>query len=142
MIFRSVEKTEIIGKSIKETLEELYRQKMVDSQSILIEANEIGDVRMAKYKLLNQKNPEIQREEVIRGDLSSIMMNLLNRREATERGITIDAEERGDINTTVQQLFSQDMGVNVEKEEIVRGDIQEAINNLLRKEGSCSLAYV
>ncbi|XP_036425849.1 xin actin-binding repeat-containing protein 2 isoform X2 [Colossoma macropomum] len=132
----SVEKTEIIGKSIKETLEELYSQKMVDSQGILIEANEIGDVRMAKYKLLNQKNPEIQREEVIRGDLNSIMMNLLNRRETTERGITIDAEERGNINTTVQQLFSQDRGVNVEKEEIIRGDIQEAINNLLKKEGS------
>ncbi|XP_037392400.1 xin actin-binding repeat-containing protein 2 isoform X2 [Pygocentrus nattereri] len=132
----SVEKTEIIGKSIKETLEELYSQKMVDSQGILLEANEIGDVRMAKYKLLNQKNPEIQREEVIRGDLNSIMMNLLNRRETTEKGITIDAEERGDISTTVQQLFSQERGVNVEKEEIVRGDIQEAINNLLKKEGS------
>ncbi|KAI4880265.1 hypothetical protein NFI96_008823 [Prochilodus magdalenae] len=132
----NVEKTEIIGKSIKETLEELYSQKMVDSQGILIEANEIGDVRMAKYNLLNQKNPEIQREEVIRGDLSSIMMNLLNRRETKERGITIDVEERGNINTTVQQLFSQDRGVNVDKEEIIRGDIQEAINNLLKKEGS------
>ncbi|XP_076871734.1 uncharacterized protein xirp2a isoform X2 [Brachyhypopomus gauderio] len=132
----NVEKTEIIGKSIKETLEELYSQKMVDSQGILIEANEIGDIRMAKYKLLNQKTPEIQREEVIRGDLNNIMMNLLNRRETTERGITIDAEERGNINTTVQQLFSQEKDVNVEKEEIIRGDIQEAINNLLQKEGS------
>nr|XP_046238424.1 xin actin-binding repeat-containing protein 2 [Scatophagus argus] len=131
-----MEKKEIIGKSINETLEELYCQKMVDSQGILIEADEIGDVRMAKYKLMNQEAPQIQKEEIIRGDLSNIMMNLLNRRETTERGITIDQEERGDINTTVKQLFNQDRGINVEKEEIIRGDIQDAINNLLRNEGS------
>ncbi|GLD64805.1 xin actin-binding repeat-containing protein 2-like isoform X1, partial [Lates japonicus] len=132
----SLEKTEIIGKSIKETLEELYSQKMVDSQGILIEADEIGDVRMAKYKLMNQDTPQIQKEEIIRGDLSNIMMNLLNRRETTERGITIDKEERGNINTTVKQLFNQEKGISVEKEEIIRGDIQEAINNLLKNEGS------
>ncbi|CAJ1087612.1 xin actin-binding repeat-containing protein 2 [Xyrichtys novacula] len=130
------EKTEIIGKSIKETLEELYCQKMVESQGILIETDEIGDVRMAKYKLMSQEAPQIQKEEIIRGDLNNIMMNLLNRREATERGITIDEEERGNINTTVKQLFSQEKEINVEKEEIIRGDIQEAINNLLKSEGS------
>ncbi|XP_070711552.1 xin actin-binding repeat-containing protein 2 [Pempheris klunzingeri] len=132
----TVEKKEILGKSIKETLEELYCQKMVDSQGILIEADEIGDVRMAKYKLMSQEAPQIQKEEIIRGDLSNIMMNLLNRRETTERGITIDKEERGNINTTVKQLFNQEQGINVEKEEIIRGDIQEAINNLLKNEGS------
>lgn len=131
-----MEKTEILGKSIKETLEELYCQKMVDSQGILIETDEIGDVRMAKYKLMSQEAPQIQKEEIIRGDLSNIMMNLLNRRETTEKGITIDEEERGNINTTVKQLFNQERGVNVEKEEIIRGDIQEAINSLLKNEGS------
>lgn len=131
-----MEKKEIIGKSIKETLEELYCQKMVDSQGILIEADEIGDVRMAKYKLLSQEAPQIQKEEIIRGDLSNIMMNLLNRRETTERGITIDKEERGNIDTTVKQLLNQERGINVEKEEIIRGDIQEAINSLLKNEGS------
>ncbi|XP_064166680.1 xin actin-binding repeat-containing protein 2-like isoform X1 [Anguilla rostrata] len=132
----SVERTEIVGKSIKETLEELYCQKMVNSQGILIEADEIGDVRMAKYRLMNQDAPEIQKEEVIRGDLNNIMVNLLNKRDTTEKGIIIDEEERGDINTTVKQLFNQEMGERVQKEEIIRGDIQEAINNLLKEEGS------
>ncbi|XP_043097200.1 xin actin-binding repeat-containing protein 2 isoform X2 [Puntigrus tetrazona] len=132
----SVERKEIVGKSIKTTLEELYTQKMVESQGILIEADEIGDVRMAKYKLLNQDTPEIQREEVIHGDLNNIMMNLLNRRETTERAITVDMEERGNINSTVQQLFNQNKSDNAEKETIIRGDIQEAINNLLKQEGS------
>ncbi|XP_036401819.1 xin actin-binding repeat-containing protein 2 isoform X1 [Megalops cyprinoides] len=132
----SLEKTEIIGKSIKETLEELYTQKMVESKGILIQADEIGDVRMAKFKLMNQDAPEIQREEILRGDLKNIMMNLLNRREKTERGIIIDAEERGNINTTVKQLFNQEVGLSMEKEEIIRGDIQEAINSLFKGEDS------
>ncbi|MBN3306234.1 XIRP2 protein, partial [Amia calva] len=131
-----VEKTEIYGKSIKDTLKELYTHKMVDSHGILLEADEIGDVRMAKYKLMNQETPEIQREEIIRGDLQKIMVNLLNKRNTTEKGIVIDDEERGNINTTVLQLLNQKTDINVEKEEIVKGDIQEAINNLLMEDGS------
>uniref|UniRef100_A0A3B3B9P7 Xin actin binding repeat containing 2b n=1 Tax=Oryzias melastigma TaxID=30732 RepID=A0A3B3B9P7_ORYME len=127
------EKTEIVGKSVKETLEELYSQKMVRSKGILIEADEIGDVRMAKYQLMNKRAPKIQREEVIRGDLQNIMMNLLNRQETTEQQIVIDSEEKGNISSTVEQLFRQERSSNVEKEEIMRGDIQEALHNLFNE---------
>ncbi|XP_036814748.1 xin actin-binding repeat-containing protein 2 isoform X4 [Oncorhynchus mykiss] len=132
----SVEKSEILGKSIKGTLEELYSQKIVNSKGVLIEADEIGDVRMAKYQLMNKDSPEIQREEIISGDLSNIMMNLLNRRERIERGVVVESEEKGNISTTVHQLFNQERGISVEKEEILRGDIQEAVNNLLKEGGS------
>ncbi|KAJ8012810.1 hypothetical protein DPEC_G00046730 [Dallia pectoralis] len=131
-----VEKHEILGKSVKGTLEELYSQKLVNSKGILIEADEIGDVRMAKYQLMNKDSPEIQREEIITGDLNNIMMNLLNRRETIQRGVIVESEEKGNISTTVQQLFNQESGVNIEKEDILRGDIQEAVNNLLKEEGS------
>uniref|UniRef100_A0A665UC79 Xin actin binding repeat containing 2b n=1 Tax=Echeneis naucrates TaxID=173247 RepID=A0A665UC79_ECHNA len=129
-------RTEILGKSVKGTLQELYSQKMVKSKGILIEADEIGDVRMAKYQLMNKQAPEIQREEVIRGDLHTIMMNLLNRQERNERQIVIDSEEKGNITSTVQQLFNQESDASTEKEEILRGDIQEAINNLFSGDAS------
>uniref|UniRef100_A0A3Q2NV14 Xin actin binding repeat containing 2 n=1 Tax=Fundulus heteroclitus TaxID=8078 RepID=A0A3Q2NV14_FUNHE len=131
-----VEKAEILGKSIKGTLEELYSQKMVNSKGILIEADEIGDVRMAKYQLMNKQTPEIQREEIIRGDLQTIMMNLLNRKENKQQQIVIDSEEKGNISSTVEQLLSQERESNVEKEEILHGDIREAINNLFCESGS------
>ncbi|CAL9690361.1 unnamed protein product [Knipowitschia caucasica] len=128
-----MEKTEIMGKSIKRTLTELYSQKMVRSKGILIEADEIGDVRMAKYQLMNQEAPEIQREDVIRGDLQTIMMNLLNQQKKNERQVVVDSEEMGNISSTVQQLFSQEKQSSVEKEEILRGDIREAINSLFQE---------
>lgn len=131
-----LEKTEILGKSIKGTLEELYSQQMVKSKGILIETDEIGDVRMAKYQLMNKQAPEIQREEVIRGDLQTIMMNLLNRQDKKEHQIVIDSEEKGNISSTVQQLFSQQTTSNIEKEEVLHGDVQEAIKNLLNENGS------
>ncbi|XP_073330139.1 uncharacterized protein xirp2b [Pagrus major] len=130
------EKTEILGKSVKGTLEELYSQKMVKSKGVLIEADEIGDVRMAKYQLMNKQAPEIQREEVIRGDLQTVMMNLLNRQERQERQVVIDSEEKGNITSTVHQLFNQERDSSVEREEILRGDIQEAINNLFNEDQS------
>ncbi|KAK7169520.1 hypothetical protein R3I93_005480 [Phoxinus phoxinus] len=132
----SLEKTEIIGKSVKATLDELYSQRMVDSKGIILEADEIGDVRMAKYNLMNKEAPQIQREEIIKGDLQNIMINLLNSQEKTERKVIINAEERGDISSTVQQLLQERSGTSVEKEEIIRGDIQEAINNLLKEEST------
>ncbi|MGH0129141.1 UNVERIFIED_CONTAM: hypothetical protein FKN15_025248 [Acipenser sinensis] len=130
------QKHEIMGKSIKETLQELYSHKVVDSHGILLETDEIGDVRMAKFNLMNQEAPEIQKEEIIRGDLQSIMMNLLNKQDCTEKRIVIDDEEKGHINTTVAQLFNKTSDINVEKEEVVRGDIQEAINNLFKEDSS------
>ncbi|XP_054642962.1 xin actin-binding repeat-containing protein 2 isoform X2 [Dunckerocampus dactyliophorus] len=130
------EKTEILGKSVKGTLEELYSQKMVTSKGILIESDEIGDVRMAKYHLMNQQSPEIQREEVIRGDLQTIMMNLLNRQEKQKRQVVIESEEKGHISTTVRQLFNQGRTKSIEKEEIIRGDIQEAIDKLFGESSS------
>ncbi|KAM3607573.1 uncharacterized protein V6R79_009888 [Siganus canaliculatus] len=131
-----IEKTEILGKSVQGTLEELYSQKMVRSKGVLIEADEIGDVRMAKYQLMNTQAPEIQREEVIRGDLQTIMMNLLNRQERKEQQIVIDSEEMGNISSTVQQLFNQETDSSMAREEILRGDIQEAINNLFNQDQS------
>jgi hypothetical protein len=128
----NVEKTEILGKSIKRTLEELYCEHMVSSKGVIIEADEIGDVRMAKYQLMNKNTPEIQRQQVIKGDLESIMMKLLNRQETNDRQITIDSEEKGNISSTVHQLLNQASESSVEKEQILKGDIQEAVRNLFK----------
>ncbi|XP_055966281.1 xin actin-binding repeat-containing protein 2 isoform X1 [Sorex fumeus] len=131
-----VEKVEIIGKSIKETLKELYSQKFIEAPGIIIEADEIGDVRMAKYKLMNQAAPEIQKEEMIRVDLRNIIMHLLSNRDCTKREILVSEEEKGNVNLTKTQLLNRSTEYHSEKEEIVRGDIQQAIKNLFSAERS------
>ncbi|KAK2493624.1 hypothetical protein MC885_016265 [Smutsia gigantea] len=131
-----VEKVEIIGKSIKETLEELYSQKVIEAPGIIIEADEVGDVRMAKYKLMNPASPEIQKEEIIRVDLKNIMVDLLSRRDHTKREVLVSEEERGNVNLTKTQLLNRSTGFHAEKEEIVSGDVQQAIKNLFSKETS------
>ncbi|XP_008059471.1 xin actin-binding repeat-containing protein 2 isoform X2 [Carlito syrichta] len=131
-----VEKVEIIGKSIKETLEDLYSQKVIQAPGIIIEADEVGDVRMAKYKLMNQASPEVQKEEIIRVDLSNIMLNLLSERDSTKREILVSEEEKGNVNLTKTQLLNRSTEFHAEKEEIVRGDVQQAIKNLFSEEKS------
>ncbi|XP_012382955.2 xin actin-binding repeat-containing protein 2 isoform X1 [Dasypus novemcinctus] len=131
-----VEKVEIIGKSIKETLEELYSQKVIEAPGIIIEADEVGDVRMAKFKLMNQASPEIQKEEIIRGDLRNIMMNLLSKRDCLKREILVTEEEKGNVNLTKAQLLNRPTEFHSEKEEIVRGDVQQAMKNLFSEERS------
>nr|XP_056717161.1 xin actin-binding repeat-containing protein 2 [Euleptes europaea] len=131
-----IEKEEIIGKSVKETLKELYSHKVVESHGIILEADEIGDVRMTKYKLMNQETPEIQKEEIIRGDLANIMMNLLSRSTSVERETKVSEDEKGNVNLTKEQLLNRSTDVHIEKEEVVKGDIQQAIKNLLSKNSS------
>ncbi|XP_039221338.1 xin actin-binding repeat-containing protein 2 [Crotalus tigris] len=131
-----IEKEEIVGKSVKETLKELYSQKVVETHGIILEADEIGDVRMAKYKLMNQEAPEIQKEEIIKGDLASIMINLLSKQSSLERETKVNEDEKGNVNLTKKQLMNSSTAVRVEKEEVVRGDIQQAIKKLFNKDRS------
>ncbi|XP_004646442.1 xin actin-binding repeat-containing protein 2 [Octodon degus] len=131
-----VEKVEIIGKSIKETLKELYSQKVIEAPGIIIETDEVGDVRMAKYKLMNQESPEIQKEEVIRANLGNIMMNLLSKKDCTKKEIMVSEEEKGNVNLTKTQLLNRSTEFHAEKEEIVKGDVQEAIKKLFAEERS------
>ncbi|XP_053453925.1 xin actin-binding repeat-containing protein 2 isoform X1 [Nycticebus coucang] len=137
-----VEKVEIIGKSIRETLEDLYSQKVIQAPGIIIEADEVGDVRMAKYKLMNQASPQIQKEEIIRVDLRNIMVNLLSKRDCTKREILVSEEEKGNVNLTKTQLLNRSTEFHTEKEEIVRGDVQQAIKNLFSEEGSVKKGIV
>uniref|UniRef100_A0A8C5P2D9 Xin actin-binding repeat containing 2 n=1 Tax=Jaculus jaculus TaxID=51337 RepID=A0A8C5P2D9_JACJA len=131
-----IEKVEIIGKSIKETLKDLYSQKVIEAPGIIIEADEVGDVRMAKYNLMKQAAPEIQKEEIIRADLRNIMMNLLSQQNYTKKEIMVSEEEKGNVNLTKTQLLNRATEFHAEKEEIVRGDVQQAIKNLFSEERS------
>ncbi|XP_069081367.1 xin actin-binding repeat-containing protein 2 isoform X2 [Pleurodeles waltl] len=126
----NIERQEIVGKSIKDTLKELYSHNVVDTHGIIIQTDEIGDVRMAKYQLMNQESPEIQKEEIIRGDLQSIMMNLLSKRSSAERVVLINEEEKGNVSLAKYNLLHRSTEINVDKEEIVRGDIQQATKTL------------
>ncbi|CAH2305665.1 xin actin-binding repeat-containing 2 [Pelobates cultripes] len=129
-----LEREDIVGKSIHETLKELYSQNIVESHGIIIEADEIGDVRMAKYHLMNKETPEIQKEEIISGDLQHIMMNLLSQNSTTERMVQLNEEEKGNITLTKSQLLKQSSDAQIEREHITGGDIQEAIKNLFDRD--------
>ncbi|XP_018409749.1 PREDICTED: xin actin-binding repeat-containing protein 2 [Nanorana parkeri] len=128
---QKTEKEDIIGKSIHETLKELYSHKLLKSQGIILEADEIGDVRMAKYQLMNQQSPEIEKEEVIRGNLQNIMINLLSQNSSTERRIHLNDEEKGNVSLTRSQLLSRSTDVQANREDIIGGDVQAAIKSLL-----------
>ncbi|XP_075385804.1 xin actin-binding repeat-containing protein 2 [Tenrec ecaudatus] len=139
---KKVEKVAVIGKSIKETLEKLYSEKVIEAPGIIIEADEVGDVRMAKYKLMNQTSPAIQKEEIVKGDLRNIMVNLLSKRDCTKREVWVSEEEKGNVSITKTQLLNRSTEWHAEKEEVVRGDVEQAIKNLLSEERSVKKGIV
>ncbi|MBN3326418.1 XIRP2 protein, partial [Atractosteus spatula] len=134
--------------SIKDT-DEVYVLKAVTQEDI-----QRGDVSSARWRFETQSLDEIADDvkvltrtvdDIQGGDVKTSKKLFESeeldekkyvRTDTTEKGIIIDKEERGNINTTVAQLFNRETDINVEKEEIIKGDIQEAINNLLMEDKS------
>uniref|UniRef100_UPI00358F96C5 xin actin-binding repeat-containing protein 1-like isoform X2 n=1 Tax=Myxine glutinosa TaxID=7769 RepID=UPI00358F96C5 len=133
-----VEKPEILGKNINDTLNSLMCCNLMEcSQGIILEPSEMGNVCMTKYRLQNpESSPQIQKEEIIHKDIRNILEQLLIQKRLECRSVVVDEEEHKNIQETVEQLMNQTSQVNVEKEEIVRGDIHQAINNLFSQSDS------
>ncbi|KTF86932.1 hypothetical protein cypCar_00021454 [Cyprinus carpio] len=99
-------------------------------QKVIREDEEKGDVKICAMMFETQPLYAIQDKEGHYHEVTT------QKKKYKESGIVINAEERGDISGTVQQLLQEHSSTSVEKEEIIRGDIQEAINNLLKEEST------
>uniref|UniRef100_H3AVQ0 Xin actin binding repeat containing 1 n=1 Tax=Latimeria chalumnae TaxID=7897 RepID=H3AVQ0_LATCH len=138
----SKEMVEYTEKSVKESLQLLYSYKIIQSSGIIIEANEIDSVKMAKYKLTNQDFPEIQKEEIVGGNLQKIMLQLLHKTNVEPQGVLVTEDEKGNIETTKLQLLNQAQSSIKKEDDVVKGDISQAIHSLSHQDASVKKGIV
>ncbi|XP_073190784.1 xin actin-binding repeat-containing protein 1 isoform X4 [Lepidochelys kempii] len=132
--------TEVKERTVRETLEGLCACQAIQHDGILIEANDVGSVRMVKYQFSRQTTPEIQKEEIVGGNLQRIMLQLLHRTNVEAQGMLVEEDEEGKIKVSPLQLLDPSEA-DKSKEEL-RDDVAKALQSLLSQDASIKKGMV
>ncbi|XP_020662000.3 xin actin-binding repeat-containing protein 1 [Pogona vitticeps] len=126
--------TEVKERTVTDTLEALSSYQVIQHDGILIESHDTKSVKMAKYQLDTQRNPEIQKEEVMGGNLQRILLHLLQRTNVEAHGTLVQEEESGDLKISSVQLL--DPRQAEKSNEDLEDDVVKALQELLSPDAS------
>ncbi|XP_048366884.1 xin actin-binding repeat-containing protein 1 isoform X2 [Sphaerodactylus townsendi] len=127
-------------RTIRDVLEVLFFHQVIQHGGILIEANDTENVKMAKYHCSSQGGPEVQKEEVMRGNLEMILFQLLHRTNVEAQGVLVREEEDRNIKISPVQLL--DPRVAEKSLEDLRDDLAKALRGLLSQDASSKKGIV
>ncbi|XP_071399074.1 xin actin-binding repeat-containing protein 1-like [Centroberyx affinis] len=131
-LFETTPLDKITVNSVTDTLSHLHQQAFIHSSGIIIEANEIHNVNMAKYQLASKEGVQIQKEEVIEGNIRNIMLQLLYKPTLKPQVTLLREVEKGKVNTTVVELpvHQSTSPINLDKDQRIQS-IAQMIDSLL-----------
>lgn len=131
-LFETTPLDKITASSVADTLSYLYQLTVVHSSGIIIEANESRNVNMAKYLLESNEGVQIQKEEVVGGNIRNIMLQLLLKPTLKPQVSLLKEVEIGKVNTTVVELpvYQSGTTINLEGDQRIQNIVQ-MIDDLL-----------
>ncbi|XP_026168895.1 xin actin-binding repeat-containing protein 1 isoform X2 [Mastacembelus armatus] len=132
-LFETTPLDKITTNNVADTLSYLYQMSFVHSSGIIIQANESSNVNMAKYLIEKNEAVQIQKEEVVGGNIRNIMLQLLLKPTLKPQVTLLREVEKGQVNTTVVELpVYESTIVNPERDQRIQNIIQ-MIDELLVK---------
>lgn len=131
-LFETTPLGKITAHTVADTLFYLCQMGFVHSSGIIIEANESRNVNMAKYQIDGNKDIQIQKEELVRGNIVNIMLQLLIKPTLKPQISLLREVEKGKINTAVVELpvYQSTEIINLESDQRIQNTVQ-MINELL-----------
>ncbi|XP_062413857.1 xin actin-binding repeat-containing protein 1 [Pungitius pungitius] len=131
-LFETTPLDKITANSVADTLFYLYQMTYVHSSGIIIEANESRKVTMVKYLLESNEGVQIQKEEVVGGNIRNIVLQLLIKPTLKPQVSLLKEVEKGKVNTTVVELpvYESDSTINLERDQRIQNIVQK-IDELL-----------
>lgn len=131
-LFETTPLDKIIASCVADTLSYLYEMKCVHSSGIIIEANESRHVNMAKYILDCNKSVQVQKEDIVAGNIRNIMLQLLLKPTIKSQVTLLREVKKGEINTTVVELpvYESTAIANIENDQRIQ-NIAQMIDDFL-----------
>ncbi|KAM6918632.1 xin actin-binding repeat-containing protein 1 isoform 2-T2 [Xenentodon cancila] len=125
-LFETTPLDKITASSVADTLSYLYDMSFVQSSGIIIEANESRNVNMVKYLLESCEGVQVQKEDIVGGNIRNIMLQLLLTPTLKPEITLLRETEKGKVNTTVVELpvFESTVTVNMESDQRIRNIVQ------------------
>lgn len=134
----SVEQKEI---NVKDTLDAFLSHNIIQQKGIVIENNNGGNVKMIKYQLSTQTATDIQKEEMVGGNLQRILLQLLRRTDVEPHGLLVEENNSGQIIATKLSLLNPVQSTEQE-EENVRDDVDKALTILLNEDAATKTGII
>ncbi|XP_041659829.1 xin actin-binding repeat-containing protein 1 isoform X2 [Cheilinus undulatus] len=136
-LFETTPLDKITASSVSDTLSYLYHMNYVHSSGIVIEANESNNVNMAKYVLQSEEGVQIQKEDVVGGNIRNIMLQLILKPTLKPQVRLLREVEKGKVNTTVVEfpVYQSSMMIKLERDQRVQSIIQMIEEMLVQDKG-------
>ncbi|XP_068092050.1 xin actin-binding repeat-containing protein 1-like [Hyperolius riggenbachi] len=126
----SIEQREI---TVKETLDAFFSCKIIQNKGIVIENIHGGNVKMTKFQSTVQCKTDIQKEEIVGGNLQRILLQLLHRTDIEPYGLLVEESCSGHLQMTGLNLLETIQSREEDKESI-RDDVAKALKILLNED--------
>ncbi|KAM4688207.1 xin actin-binding repeat-containing protein 1 [Discoglossus pictus] len=141
--FESTNKTTVEHREInvKNTLSAFFSCEIIQHKGIVIESFDDGNVKMVKYQLRKPETTEIEKEEVVGGNLQRILLQLLHRTDIDSHGYLVVENSKGELEITKLQLLNQSES-GAQEEGQVRDDVAKALQTLLNEDQSIKTGII
>ncbi|XP_034557992.1 xin actin-binding repeat-containing protein 1 [Notolabrus celidotus] len=135
-LFETTPLDKITASTITDSLSYLHQMSYVHSSGIIIEANESKTVNMAKYVLESNTGVQVQKEDVVGGNIRNIMLQLILK-PTLKPQIRLLREMEGKVKTTVVELPAHESATTttLERDQRVQNIVQLIESMLVEEKG-------
>ncbi|KAI1242560.1 hypothetical protein IHE44_0000090 [Lamprotornis superbus] len=118
-------KEEIVGGHLQRIMLQLLHRTNVEAQSMLVEEDREGKIKVSPLQLLDQSEANKGKED-LSGDVAKALQGLLSQDASIKKGMVLQETKSGSVKMTLYSLLFHSV-----QQKVVKGDVKSTIGNLL-----------
>ncbi|NWH78357.1 XIRP1 protein, partial [Piaya cayana] len=118
-------KEEIVGGHLQRIMLQLLHRTNVEAQSVLVEEDKEGKVKVSTLQLLDQSET-VKGKEDLSGNVAEALQGLLSQDTSIKKGMVLQETKSGSVKMTLYSLLFHSI-----QQKVVKGDVKSTIGNLL-----------
>ncbi|NXS97836.1 XIRP1 protein, partial [Jacana jacana] len=118
-------KEEIVGGHLQRIMLQLLHRTNVEAQSVLVEEDREGKIKVSPLQLLDQSEA-VKGKEDLSGNVAKALQGLLSQDTSIKKGIVVQETKSGSVKMTLYSLLFHSV-----QQKVVKGDVKSTIGNLL-----------
>ncbi|NWY56320.1 XIRP1 protein, partial [Chionis minor] len=118
-------KEEIVGGHLQRIMLQLLHRTNVEAQSVLVEEDREGKIKVSPLQLLDQTEA-VKGKEDLSGNVAKALQGLLSQDASIKKGMVLQETKSGSVKMTLYSLL-----IHSVQQKVVKGDVKSTIGNLL-----------
>ncbi|NXN91974.1 XIRP1 protein, partial [Rhinopomastus cyanomelas] len=118
-------KEEVVGGHLQRIMLQLLHRTNVEAQSVLVEEDREGNIKVSPLQLLDQSEA-VKGKEDLSGNVAKAIQGLLCQDASIKKGMVLQETKSGSVKMTLYSLLFHSV-----QQKVVKGDVKSTIGNLL-----------